>query len=94
MKKIILSGSILVAIDELESIRKSLPLHIAQTRSEPGCIVFEVEESRKELGRFEVYEEFDSKAAFERHHRRVRDSQWGVVSKNVIRNYAIKEIEV
>ena len=48
-----------------------------------------VNEDVNEAGRFDVYEEFVSEQAFEFHQNRVKDSDWGVVSKNVTRFYVV-----
>ena len=93
MPKIILSGYILVARHELPAIRNALPEHLAETRGEAGCLVFDVREADDDSGRFEVYEEFESREAFEFHQTRARQSEWGVVSKNVRRFYDVQEIE-
>lgn len=93
MKKITLSGHILVPPSELELIREALPIHIESTRAEEGCIKFQVEEHTTEAGRFDVYEEFVSKAAFEHHQERVKESDWGAKTQNVSRSYKIVGLE-
>jgi len=90
MNKVILSGYIIVLESELASIQSALPLHIKHTRAEKGCIVFNVEEHPTELGRFDVYEEFQDSNAFKYHQNRVRKSDWGAITKNVIRYYSIE----
>ena len=64
MKEVILSGFIIVPESDLAAVREALPRHMAATKAEPGCIVFSVKEHEREPGRFEVYEEFESKEAF------------------------------
>lgn len=93
MPKIILSGHIEVPADELEQVREALTTHISKTRAEAGCLIFEVTESEDKLGVFTVYEEFESKEAFELHQKRVKESDWGAVTKNVSRHYTIQEVE-
>jgi len=93
MGKIILSGSIQVPEDEIEKIRVALPDHVSKTLSEEGCLIFEVKESETEAGVFSVYEEFKSKEAFGHHQKRVKESEWATITKNVTRNYQIKESE-
>ena len=90
---IILSGHISVPESELAKIREALPKHIAATRAEAGCVVFNVQENETEIGRFEVYEEFTDKKAFQCHQERVRQSDWGAVTKNVIRHYTVTGLE-
>ena len=90
MNKVTLSGHILVPPADLPKIRAALPDHIEKTRAEAGCIVFTVEENQCEAGRFDVYEEFESKEAFEAHQTRARESDWGRVAKNVARHYSVE----
>ena len=93
MKKIILSGHIIVLPAELDTIRKALPVHIEATRSEEGCITYQVDEHPTETGRFDVYEEFVNKAAFEYHQKRVKESAWGEVTLSVTRSYTVQGLE-
>lgn len=93
MSKVTLSGYIVVMGSELASVRDALPIHIETTRAEQGCIVFNVEEHATETGRFEVYEEFKTSDAFRYHQKRVRESDWGVVTKNVARHYTVEGLD-
>ena len=93
MSKIILEGYILVPGGDLVRIKEELPNHIALTRQEKGCVVFEVSQCTENLNRFSVYEEFTSQASFELHQARVNRSKWGSVSENVERHYQIRRIE-
>jgi autoinducer 2-degrading protein len=52
-------------------------------------LVFTVTRDAKNLHRFDVYEEFTDKAAFEKHQARVQASQWGQKTKNVERFYTV-----
>ncbi|TDV95688.1 antibiotic biosynthesis monooxygenase, partial [Halomonas alkaliantarctica] len=56
--------------------------------AEPGCLVFEVVQCTMNLYRFDVYEEFIDRDAFERHQARVKSSAWGKVSANIERHYS------
>ncbi|WP_261817192.1 putative quinol monooxygenase [Vibrio gallicus] len=91
MCKVILKGHIVVPERELSIILKELEIHKNLTLKEQGCIVFEVTQSAAEVARFEVYEEFINRAAFDYHQQRVAISHWGSVSKNVQRFYQIVE---
>ena len=93
MKKVILSGSIQVPEAELEAIRDALTEHVALTLNEEGCLLFEVKEKENPVGTFTVYEEFNSKEAFEFHQKRVKESKWGAITTNVTRNYQIEGME-
>lgn len=89
MSKIILKGYILVPENELEAVKKELVNHIALTRQEEGCLIFEVVQAENRPQRFDVYEEFASQDAFDKHQARVKSSYWGQVAANVVRHYKI-----
>ena len=91
MKKVILKGFIIVPTADLSAVKKALTSHKELTRNEPGCLMFNVTQSEINLNRFDVYEEFINKAAFEHHQIRVKDSAWGKASANVQRYYEIFE---
>ncbi|MCP8690036.1 putative quinol monooxygenase, partial [Marinobacterium sedimentorum] len=91
MQNVILKGFILVQDMDLDTVKLELPLHCELTRKEPGCLVFEVTPNESNQNRFDVYEEFSSKAAFEAHQARVKSSRWGQVTTNVERHYDIVE---
>ena len=74
MSKAILSRHIVVIEFELASVRDALSIHIEATRAEDGCIVFNVEEHVTEVGRFDVYEEFEDSDAFSFHQKGPRES--------------------
>ena len=91
MSKIVLKGYILVPTEALETVREELKIHIEATRSEAGCLVFNVEQDPLQPSRFTVYEEFVDRKAFEDHQRRVKESRWGAVTRDVERHYEITE---
>ncbi|NOI64433.1 antibiotic biosynthesis monooxygenase [Vibrio aestuarianus] len=74
MGKVILSGYIEIPENELEVVTTALEKHIELTRQEIGCLVFEVIQSTDDRNRFNVYEEFVDKSAFELHQERVKAS--------------------
>ena len=92
MSKTILQGHILVPDKDLETVTQALVVHKELTLAEPGCIVFRVSQSTLQPHRFEVYEEFVSREAFEAHQQRVKASEWGDISKNVTRHYQIPDV--
>ncbi|CAH6819173.1 Antibiotic biosynthesis monooxygenase [Vibrio chagasii] len=92
MSKVILQGHILVPDNELELVTQALVVHKELTLAEPGCIVFRVSQSTLQPNRFEVYEEFTSREAFEAHQSRVRSSDWGKITKNVTRHYQVTDV--
>ena len=92
MSKVILQGHILVPDNELELVTQALVVHKELTLAEPGCIVFRVSQSTLQPNRFEVYEEFTNREAFEAHQSRVRSSDWGKITKNVTRHYQVTDV--
>ncbi|PTP11443.1 antibiotic biosynthesis monooxygenase [Vibrio sp. 10N.286.51.C3] len=94
MGKVILSGYIEIPENELEVVTTELDTHIELTRQEAGCLVFEVTQCNDTPTRFNVYEEFTDKPAFELHQARVKASLWGQVTTNVKRSYSIEELNV
>ncbi|MEZ8636121.1 putative quinol monooxygenase [Vibrio cyclitrophicus] len=92
MSKTILQGHILVPDNDLEIVIQALVVHKELTLAEPGCIVFRISQSTLQPNRFEVYEEFTNREAFEAHQQRVKASQWGDISKNVTRHYQITDV--
>lgn len=91
MSKIVLHGYILVAAADLAAVTRALPEHIKLSRSESGCVVFDVARDQNRKHRFNVYEEFVDRAAFELHQQRVKNSVWGKISANVERHYCIND---
>ena len=89
MSKVTLSGQIEVPAAELAKITVALEKHMALTREEPGCIVFEVVQDSEEPTMFTVYEEFVDQAAFDSHQNRVLASSWSEATKNVVRHYKV-----
>ncbi|WP_323587451.1 putative quinol monooxygenase [Aliarcobacter butzleri] len=91
MSKVILKGFILIPEAELELVKNELENHKRLTLEEQGCITFSVTESLENHLRFNVYEEFIDKVAFEEHQKRVKLSYWGKVTANVERHYEVFE---
>ncbi|GAA5524222.1 hypothetical protein Maes01_00776 [Microbulbifer aestuariivivens] len=89
MSKVTLRGYILVPESELEVVKNELDNHKRPTLEEPGCLVFRVTENPENPLRFDVYEEFAHRAAFDLHQQRVRASRWGQVTLNIERHYQI-----
>ncbi|EJK2117020.1 antibiotic biosynthesis monooxygenase [Vibrio navarrensis] len=91
MSKVTLKGFILVPEPDLELVKNELVNHKRLTLDEPGCITFSVIENPETPLRFDVYEEFVDKVAFEQHQKRAKASRWGKVTVNVERHYEIFE---
>lgn len=92
MEKVVLKGFVIVPDEDLEAVLKELPSHIENTRSEKGCLIFEVSQDEINQNKLNVYEEFVDKSAFQHHQERVANSKWGVVAKNCDRHYEISGI--
>ncbi len=90
MSKVTLKGFITVPDCDIFDVLNELPNHIALTRKEAGCLVFNITQDENDSFRFDVYEEFENKQSFEQHQSRVRSSEWGKITKNVERNYVIE----
>ena len=93
MSKVILKGYIEIPESELVQVLGALPEHKELTLREQGCLVFRIDRDNKYPTRYNVYEEFVNREAFEQHQKRVRDSNWGKIAANVKRNYQIYDIE-
>lgn len=91
MGKVYLDGHLDVPEDCIEAVRAALPLHIALTRQEPGCIAFEVAQSPDEPTHFLVSEIFASEAAFDAHQQRAGASDWARVTAGMTRHYTIRK---
>ncbi|XPV67379.1 MAG: putative quinol monooxygenase [Halarcobacter sp.] len=89
MSKVTLKGFILVPKSQLELIKSELVNHKRITCEESGCITFRVTQNPENPLRFDVYEEFSNKVAFEYHQKRVKESHWGKLTANVERHYEI-----
>ncbi|MDO4251330.1 MAG: antibiotic biosynthesis monooxygenase [Moraxella sp.] len=87
MSKVILEGYIVIPKAEKAEVLQALDEHIALTRAESGCLVFDIRPDQMDECVYHVYEEFVDKAAFESHQARVRASDWRRASANVARHY-------
>ncbi len=90
--KIHLQGHIDVPSDRMKAVTTAVVDHISLTRSEAGCISFEVTPSPDVNGRFLVNEVFINQAAFDHHQARAKASPWAEISKGLPREYTITEI--
>ena len=92
MNSVILKGFIIVPPNDLAAVKNELDNHIQLTRSETGCLTFEVTQAPLNPCRFAVYEEFADQAAFQAHQARVKSSRWGDITVNVERHYTVTGI--
>jgi len=84
-----LTGHIKVPEIDLDVVRAELATHIALTRDEPGCLVFDVKADSDDPTIFHVYEQFSDPMSFTAHQERVRSSEWGFITANAKRHYEI-----
>lgn len=73
----------------MQTILDHFPDHVALILAESGCVVFVVTQRLSEPNIFDVYEEFQNWKAFAKHQKRVQESPWGRVTKNVLRSYMV-----
>lgn len=90
MNAVSLKGRLVcVTTEEAEVVERHLPLHIALTRAEPGCVRFVVEQT-DDLLVWSVSEVFVDRAAFASHQSRVVESEWGRATVGIERDYVIE----
>lgn len=92
MLKIVLQGYIDIPATDLDPVLEELPNHIALTRQESGCLIFNVNQSAESRNRLFVYEEFTSQDAFDAHQKRVEESVWGRITRSAVRHYSITQV--
>ena len=88
-----LTGYIDIPEERHAEIAAALPIHIALTRAEPGCVKFEVVPDQNTRGRYLVSELFTTQDAFDAHQARVRASDWGRITAGIPREYKIETTE-
>ncbi len=77
--------------DEAQAVRQHLPRHIALTRAEPGCLVFDVSPTDDPMV-WEVMEAFRDRASFDAHQARTRDSAWFAATRGILRDFRMEEV--
>jgi len=89
---IALTGYLLLTQQRRQCVLAALPRHIHLTRTEAGCLKFEVALDPDHPNRLRVDELFSSRAAFDAHQKRVAHSEWGELTDGLKRVYEIREI--
>ena len=77
--------------DEAQTVRAHLAEHIRLSRAEAGCLSFEVTQTDDPMV-WEVVETFRTRADFDGHQIRTRDSQWFTVTKGILRDFRVEEL--
>ena len=93
MGKVTITGYLQVPEQELDEVAAALPTHRDLSRAEPGCLVFEVSQDEADRCRFNLYEQYTSRDAFEFHKNRAASSDWAAISANVERVLEITEAD-
>jgi quinol monooxygenase YgiN len=75
--------------DEAETVVRCLPQHVELTRTEPGCLYFEVAATDDPMI-WAVDERFANQDALEVHQERVAGSEWGRATVSIERRYSVK----
>lgn len=89
MTEVTLTGELVCASpSEAEVVEDLLPQHVLLTRTEPGCLHFEVTRRGSSLV-WDVAERFDNEVAFRAHQERVAASAWGAETASIRRDYTV-----
>jgi quinol monooxygenase YgiN len=87
-----LKGHLLCATpEELAVVEAHVGEHIRRTRQEPGCLSFEVTQSDDPMI-WEVMESFRTRADFDAHQLRTRESEWFRLTQSIPRAYRVEEL--
>ncbi len=84
---ITLTGTITIPTAEQPAILPLLDVHVRLTLAEQGCIRFSVTRDAENPERFRVDEAFVDGAAFDAHQKRTRESEWGVETAHLARDF-------
>lgn len=88
-----LEGLLVCTTDaEAAAVVRELPRHVALTRAEPGCVLFEVVRTEDVLV-WRVSEEFADAPAFRAHQVRAADSAWAEATAGIERRYVVDGLE-
>ena len=84
----IISGFVDVPEEDRADFDTALPEHHRLTNAEPGCVYFRVTPDSEVAGRYQVEEAFINEAAFQKHIKRTRETNWAHVTRNINRSYS------
>lgn len=77
--------------DEAQAIRTHYQAHIAQSRAEPGCLTFDIFPTDDPMV-WEVMEAFRTRADFDAHQARTRESPWFEATRSILRDFRVEEL--
>ena len=89
---VVLTGYIDVPMPRRSVVWSALPRHVELTRSEAGCLHFEVTEDPLIEGRLNVHEIFTNRNAFEAHQKRTAGSPWAEITAGLTRHYNVEDV--
>jgi quinol monooxygenase YgiN len=88
MGKILLTGTLRCAQNEVDDVMSMMEKHIRLSQAEAGCLTFELWQDDLDPRTFHVSEVFRSNADFEFHQDRTRKSDWGRVTAHMDRDFS------
>ncbi len=91
--RIKLEGYLDVPVERWAASMSALETHIELTRSEPGCIEFNVNPCIEIKHRLLVSELFENQTSFDAHQARAAQSEWAEISAGIPRQYEISEVK-
>lgn len=87
-----LRGHLVCATEaEAQAIRAHHQAHITQSRAEPGCLTFDITPTDDPMV-WEVMEAFRTRADFDAHQARTRESPWFEATRSILRNFRVEEL--
>lgn len=87
-----LRGQMICATEaEAQAVKTHAPAHIAATRAEAGCLLFDITPADDPLI-FEVMEAFRTRADFDAHQARTRASDWFAATRHILRDFRLEEV--
>ncbi|AKK05487.1 Antibiotic biosynthesis monooxygenase [Corynebacterium mustelae] len=90
-KMVTLTGQLICANQaELALVEELLPEHISLTRTENGCVSFDVVQTTNPLV-WDVSEVFVDSDALAAHQKRAAESRWGQATNRIERRYLVTE---
>lgn len=87
MAKILLTGTLHCAAEDIEDVLAVMDEHIRLSRAEAGCLQFELWQDEVTPTLFHVNEVFRDAASFEAHQARTRGSDWFRVTHDMTRDF-------
>ena len=91
MPELHLAGTLTATPERVGQVLDLLDDHIRLTRAEPGCLWFQIVQSRCNPCEFLVSERFVDRAAFEAHQARTAGTAWALGTSGLLRAFQITE---